>query len=450
MSLTTVANDTKAGSEPAELPRAIGAWSAAAVVAGMVIGSGIFRVPSSVAAEAGGVLPILVLWALGGLIALCGALALAELSTMFPRAGGQYVFLREAYGPAIAFLFGWTYLLVTPAAWAAVALIFATYLGHFFPLGDWGVRIVAGGLIVLLVLVHYRSVRLGAWIQNLSTWSKVAALIGVAAAIFLLGTPGTGAYGTPSDVAPGGMARMGIALIGIMFAYDGWAAFTSLSGEVRDPARNLPRALIGGMMTVMAVYVLVNAAYLYALPVGEMAASPMVATDAATRVIGAGGASLIAALVVLSTFGALNAIVMSDPRIFFAMSRDRLFFRGLAAVHPRFLTPHRSIVFTGAIALLYTFVRTFEQLAEAFIVGIWPFLALMVAGVIVLRRRRPELERPYRTLAYPLPQLLFILASVLLIGNALAEHPVTTLFSFGISALGLPVYLLWRRRARVS
>ncbi len=415
----------------------------------MVIGSGIFRVPGAVAGEAGSIVPILGLWTLGGVIALCGALALAELSTMFPRAGGQYVFLREAYGPGVAFVFGWTYLLVTPAAWAAVALIFATYLGHFVPLGDLGIRFVGAALILLLTLVHYRSVLLGAWIQNLSTAAKVIALIGLALAIFILGTRGGGAFGAASAQPSGGAAPMGIALIGILFAYDGWAASTSLSGEVRDPGRSLPRALIGGMATVVAVYILVNAAYLYALPIATIAASPLVAADAATQVIGGGGAALVAALVVLSTFGAMNAIVMSDPRVFFAMANDRLFFRGLSAVHPRFLTPHRSIVFTGALALLYVFIRTFEQLAEAFIVGVWPFLALMVAGVVVLRRQRPELDRPYRTFGYPFTPLLFLLASVLLIGNALVEHPSTTLLSFTITLLGIPVYLLWRRRSGV-
>ncbi len=417
------------------------------MVVGMVIGSGIFRVPSTVAGEAGSILPILALWALGGTIALCGALALAELATMFPRAGGQYVFLREAFGPGVAFVFGWTYLLVTPAAWAAVALIFATYLGHFVPLGDLGIRVTGAALILLLVLVHYRSVRLGAWIQNVSTASKVIALVGLALVILIVGSRAGGAFGAVSTQPSGGAARLGIALIGILFAYDGWAASTSLSGEVRDPGRSLPRALIGGMAAVVTVYLLVNVAYLYALPIATMAASPLVAADAATQVIG-GGAALIAALVVLSTFGALNAIVMSDPRVFFAMANDRLFFRGLSAVHPRFLTPHRSIVFTGGVALLYVFIRTFEQLAEAFIVGVWPFLALMVAGVIVLRRRSPGHQRPYRTLGYPYTPLLFLLASILLIGNALIEHPLTTLLSFGVTLLGIPVYLLWSRRLR--
>ncbi len=431
-----------------ELPRLVGTWSAAAVVIGIVIGSGIFRVPSVVAAETGTIGGSLTLWALGGLIALSGALCMAELATLFPRAGGQYVFLRESYGPAIAFLFGWTYLLVTPAAWAAIALIFAAYLGQFVPLGDWGIRVAAATLIGVLALVHYRSVRLGAWIQNVSTAAKVVALVGVALAIFVLGSRASGAVGLPSTSEPGSAARFGIALIGVMFAYDGWAGFTSLAGEVRDPQRGLPRALIGGMLAVIGVYLLVNAAYMYALPLAVMAASPLVAADAMMAVTGGGGAALIAALVVLSTFGALNAIVMSDPRVFFAMSRDGLFFRGLSAIHPRFRTPHRSIVFTSGLALVYVFVRTFEQLAEAYVVGVWPFLALLVAGVIVLRRSRPTLARPYRTWGYPVTPLLFILASVLLIGNALVEHTRSTLFSFALTLAGVPIYLLRARRSQ--
>jgi amino acid transporter len=430
------------------LPRKLGVWSAAAAAVGLTIGSGIFRVPATVAAESGSVGAIALVWVLGGVITLCGALTIAELAAAFPRAGGIYVYLREAYGPLPAFLFGWSWFFIRSAASAGTALVFVAYLGSFVPLGGAGQRAAAVALIVLVGAANYRSVRLGAAIQDASTVAKVLAILLAAAAIFTLGQAGGGALAGPVGFAPAGLGGIGVALVAALFAYDGWIAATLIAGEVRDPGRALPRALAWGSVVIVATYLTINLAYLYALPLAELAASKAVAVDAVTRVAGAGGAALIAALVMLSTFGGLNAGLMTGPRVYYAMAEDGLFFRRVAAVHPRFGTPHVAVVLLVVLTALNASVRTFEQLAEAFVLLLYPFLALTVAAVFVLRRRRPELERPYRTVGYPLVPAIFLVGTVAMMVNSLLERPDATLLAAGIVAVGVPIYYAWRSASR--
>lgn len=427
------------------LPRRLGVWSAAAVLVGTTIGSGIFRVPSAVAADVGTVGAVAVLWVLGALVALFGALTIAELAVLFPRSGGIYVFLREAYGPLPAFLFGWTELLVIrPSALGAIAMLFAEYVGEFVPLGDGEVRLVAAGAILLLAAANIRSVAWGAAVQNASTVAKVLALTGLAVLAFLLGDPSTGALAQPPEIVPLTWGGFGVALIAVLWAYDGWADLTFVAGEVRDPARTLPRALLGGTLAIVAIYLLVNLAYLYVLTLEEMAGRPLVAADAARKVFGEGGAAVVAAMVLVSAFGALNGSTMTGPRVFFAMADDGLFFRPVAAVHPRYRTPWVAIALAAGLGIGYVSIRSFEQLADSFILGIWPFYALAVGAVFLLRRRRPDLERPYRTVGYPWVPLGFLAASLLMLGNALVEQPASTLFGFGVILLGVPVFYGWR------
>lgn len=432
---------------PDGLPRRLGVWSAAAAAVGLTIGSGIFRVPATVAAESGGVGAIALVWVLGGVITLCGALTVAELAAAFPRAGGIYVYLREAYGPLAAFLFGWSWFFIRSAASAGTTLVFVAYLGTFVPLDALGQRIVAVALIVLVGAANYRSVRLGAAIQDASTVAKVLALLATAAVLFALGQASGGALAGPVTFGTGGIGGMGVALVAALFAYDGWIAATLIAGEVRDPQRALPRALAWGAAIIVVTYLAINAAYLYALPLADLAASKAVAVDAVTRVAGAGGAAVIAALVMLSTFGGLNAGLMTGPRVYYAMAEDGLFFRRVAAVHPRFGTPHVAVVLLVVLTALNASVRTFEQLAEAFVLLLYPFLALTVAAVFVLRRRRPDLPRPYRTAGYPLVPAIFLVGTVAMMVNALVERPAATLLGAGIVAAGVPVYFGWRATA---
>ncbi len=445
------------------LPRRLGLWSAVAVLVGSTIGSGIFRVPSTVAGDVGSAGAAALVWAAGAVIALFGALTLAELAALFPRSGGLYVYVREAFGPVPAFLFGWTELLVIrPSALGAIAMIFAAYLGEFVPLGAISTRAVAAAAIVLLSAANIRSVAWGAVVENSTTAAKVFALGALAVLAFVFARPGGGAFGGAdagllggaaaagpgflAALAPTAWGGFGLALVGVLWAYDGWADLTFMAGEVRAPGRNLPRALLVGVAIVGVLYLLVNAAYLYVLPLEAMRASTLVAADAADRVVGRAGASLVAGLVVLSAFGALNGSVMTGPRILYAMADDGLFFRPIAAVHARWRTPWAAIALAAGLGVANVSIRSFEQLADAFVLGIWPFYALAVAAVFRLRRTRTDLERPYRTLGYPVVPMVFLLASVALLGNALIEQPRSTVDGFAVILAGLPVYFLWRRR----
>ncbi len=439
---------------PDSLPRRLSVWSTAAVLIGSTIGSGIFRVPSVAAAGGGTVGAVALLWITGAILTLFGALTVAELAAMFPRPGGIYVYIHEAYGPLPAFLFGWTRLLVVqPALLGGIALIFASYATTFVPLTHLQLR----GLAILVILIvgaaNYRSMVLGVAIQNLSTIAKVLALVGLAVALFLLGDPAGGSFAGLGEAdaalppSPTTWTGLGVALIAVLWAYDGWADATYIAGEVKDPERSLPRALIGGFGVIVGVYLLLNGAYLFVLPLEVMATSELVAAEAASAALGGAGASVVGALVLLSTFGALNGTMMSGPRVFFALGQDGLFFQRLGAIHPKGQTPHIAVLTATVLGVGYVSVRSFEELAGAFILGLWPFFMLAVLAVFRLRRTRPDAHRAYRTWGYPVVPALFLGVSAVMLLNALFAQPLSTLFSFGVIASGVPAYLVWGRRA---
>jgi basic amino acid/polyamine antiporter, APA family len=438
--------------EAGPLPRTLNTWSAAAILVGSTIGSGIFRVPSTVAAEVGSLSALAGLWIAGAVVTLFGVLTMAELASMFPRSGGIYVYLREAYGPLAAFLFGWTRLLVIqPAVLGGVAIIFATYAGGLVGVGEVAIRWIAAATIAFLAAANYRSVTWVAAAQTVVTATKVLVLAGLATAAMVAGNLfGLTSAASPADPAwvPAATLGLGPAFIAVLWTYDGWADLTYVSGEVRDPGRSLPVALIGGVALVALVYLAVNVAYLALLPIAEIAAAPNVAAVAATRALGGAGARVAAALVMLCTFGSLVVMTMTGPRIFFAMAQDGLFFRRMGAVHPRYQTPYAAITLAALLGIGYVSLRTFEQLAEAFILGIWPFYMLAAAGVMRLRRHKPDLPRPYRTLGYPAVPLVFFVAALVMLANALVTRPGPALFGFGVIASGVPVYLVWRRTER--
>jgi basic amino acid/polyamine antiporter, APA family len=294
-------------------------------------------VSSAVAGQVGSVGGIMLVWVLGGLITLCGALSLAELAAAMPRAGGVFVYLREAFGPVMAFLFGWTILLAEPAAAAAIALVFAEYLGRLVPLSANGIRLVAAGLIVAMAAANYRSVRGAGAIQSVATAGKVGAILALVAAAFLLGEGNGGAFGPGTAPAAADQFRwtgVGLGLVTALWAYTAWHDLSFLAGEVRDPARTLPRALVTGIAAVVLIYVAANAAYLYVLPLEALRKSPLVASDTMVRVVGETGAALVAVMVMVSTLGALNGATMSNPRVFYAMAHEGLMFSSLGRVHP--------------------------------------------------------------------------------------------------------------------
>jgi amino acid transporter len=428
------------------LPRSLGLWSAIAVLIGSTIGSGIFRVPAGVAARLGDPGPVLLAWVLGGLIALFGALTYAELAAAMPRSGGVFAYLLEGFGPLPAFLFGWSELTVIRAsALGAISTIFAEYLGYFIRLSPEQVRYVAAAAVLLVGAINYVGAARAAVVMNLVTLAKYGALAGLALLAFTAGD-GSVEHFTPAWPSGVNLSLIGTALIAIMWTYDGWADLSFMGGEVKDPARTFPLALIIGTAGIVLVYLLINVAYIYLVPLPEMAQAKLVAATAADKIpilAGAGGA-VVSAIVMVSCFGGLNGSMMTGPRIFFAMADRGLFFKAIARVSPRFQSPSVAIWLATALGMVYVLLNDFQQLADKFILGIWPFYALAVAAVFVLRRTRPDMPRPYRTWGYPVVPILFLLASVGMVVNALVTDPVNTGVTFGIILAGVPVYYGWR------
>jgi amino acid transporter len=429
---------------PAELPRQLSLLSTIAVTVGLIVGSGIFRAPSSVAEVTGSVGAIALVWVLGGLVTLCLALCVAELSTMFPRAGGAYVYLREGIGPAAAFAYGWTYLLViTPGAWATIALVFAQYAGAFASLDPTSTRILATLAIVFVTLTNVFSVRLAALIQNIATSAKMLALALIIGVLFAFGNGAHGAFAAGSGRAVT-MSGLVVGLVTALWAYDGVVPASSVFGEVKDPARTLPRALLAAVLAVTLIYLGTNAALLYVLPVSSVASSKLVAADAMRLIAGQTGASVVAAAVLLTTFGALASAALCDPRVVFATAQDGLFFRAVGRVHPRFNTPYVAVLLSGMLAVAGIWARSLEQLAAQFVLGLWPFYALMVVGLLRLRATRPQAERPYHVPLYPWVPLACVAGSLLLLGGSFVELPGISAINMTIIAVAFPIYALWR------
>jgi amino acid transporter len=442
-----------APNERAELPRKLGMWSAIAVVAGITIGSGIFRTPAGVANRLPGPLPIFLVWIAGGITALCGALTLAEVAGAFPETGGIYVFIRRGFGRLPAFLFGWAELaIIRAAAVGAIATTFAEYflrvLGYdpsIAPYDNW-VHYVAAIAIAVISALNYVGVRWGSLIQNVTTVAKYFGLLFIIIVALMVGLPKTGGHFTPA--MPEGsfsIAPFGLALVSVLWAYDGWADLAFISGEVKDPGKNLPRALIWGTVAVIVIYLLANIAYLGVMPVEEMRHSKLVAADVAAKLIGAAGVTFVAITVMLSTLGTLNGSILTNPRVFFAMAADGLLFKKIAAVHPKYETPYAAITLTAVLGIIFVMLRTFEQLADTFVTAILPFYALGVASIFVFRKRASADYKPtYRTPLYPLTPIVFVLATAYLLGNAMIDPSSRwpTLAIFGIILAGIPVYYL--------
>jgi amino acid transporter len=442
--------------EKAALRRQLGLWSAVAVLVGSTIGSGIFRSPAGIADRLPGPLPLMAVWVAGGLFALCGALTLAELSGELPATGGMYVFIREGWGRMPAFLFGWAELvLIRAASLGAISTTFTEYFLRVLgfdpsvrPYADW-VHWIAAIAIVVTATFNYVGVRWSSLVLNLTTLAKYGGLLFIIALALAVGLPRTGGHFAPA--VPDGSFRVsafGLALVSVLWAFDGWADLSFVAGEVREPRRVLPRAILIGTLAVIAIYLLANVGYLAVMPVGEIRHSKLVAADVAQRLIGAPGVVLVAATVMLSTFGTLNATLLTAPRVFFAMADDGLFFRRVAAVHPRYGTPYVAILLASALGVVFVLLRTFEQLADTFVTAIVPFYALAVAAIFVLRRR-PGYDPPFRTPLYPVVPMLFILATLFLLGNAIVD-PTSRWPTLGVLAvilLGIPVYLATVGRA---
>jgi amino acid transporter len=431
------------------LPRKLGLWSTAGIVVGITIGSGIFRTPAGIATLVPDPRFLLALWIGGGLLSLCGALSFAELAAMLPESGGFYAYLREGWGRPVAFLFGWSELVLIRAnALGGMAIVFGEYALRTAGVDPMthvvAARTIAAAAIGFAAAANIRGVALGASVVGFSTAAKMAALVAIALSAFALGgTHGAelshlGASYTSTSAVTAGSA--GLALVSILYAYDGFGDVSFAGGEVRNPGRNLPSAIILGTLAIIGIYVVTNVAYLYVLPVDEVARSPLVAADVMQTVYGRAGAVAVSLVVMISTFSAVNGVTLSAPRIFFAMAEDGLFFSALGRVHPRFHTPYVAILISALLGMALVMSRSFEALASTMVLAVWPFYALTVAALFRLRRRWPDAVRPYRVVGYPFVPALFIATVVWFIVNALISAPISTATTFALILLGVPVY----------
>ena len=441
-------------SEPTRtgLPRKLGLWSAIAVVVGSTIGSGIFRTPASVAGRLPGPLPLLGVWVAGGILAMCGALTLAEVAGAYPNTGGIFDFIRRAFGRLPAFLFGWAEMSVIRAAsLGAISTTFAEYflrvLKHDPTVAPYSgyVHYIAAAAIAITATFNYIGLRSGSLVQNITTLAKYLGLLFIIVLALSFGlNHGGAAHFSPA--VPAGSFRMSafaLALVSVLWAYDGWADLTFISGEIKDPRKNIPRALLIGTGLVVAIYLLANVAYLGMFSIDEIAKSKLVAADAAARVMGAGGVAFVAITVMLSTFGTLNGSILTSPRVFYAMADEGLFFQKFRDVHKRFETPYLAILLTAGLGVVFVMLRTFEQLADTFVTAIIPFYALGVASIYRLRKRS-DYSPPFKVPLYPLTPILFVLATIYLLVNQLMDPGarMPTLAVFGVILAGIPIYFL--------
>ena len=437
----------------AGLPRVLGIWDVIAIVVGGVIGSGIFLVPRSIAAAVESPILVLGVWVVGGVLSFFGALTFAELGAAMPEAGGMYVFLREAYGPLLSFLFGWTlFLVIDSGAIATLTVAFTSrYLPYFFKMTPLAVKAVSILFIVFLGAVNYVGVRAGANLQNVLTIIKTAALVVISGAIFIFGKGNASNFVSPlpGSFNMGLLGSFGVALVASLWAFKGWEGSTYSAGEIKRPERNLPLGILGGSLIVLALYIITNLAYLYMLPVGAIAKSDRIASDAVSLAVGPAGGALIAFIILFSITGAANQNILCSPRVYFAMARDGLFFKRIADVHPKYRTPHVSILAISAWSIILSlFFGTFEQLFTYVVFGQWIFFGLTVAAVIVLRKKRPDLPRPYKTWGYPATPVLFILASVFISMNSLINEFRNAVIGLVIILLGVPAYFYWKNKRR--
>lgn len=430
------------------LKRQLGLLDATMINVGTIIASAIFIVPAVIATQLHATSLTVAVWVVGGLVSLLGALSIAELAAAMPEAGGAFVYLREAYGPVWGWLYGWANgVVVNPASIAAIAVGFAGYFGHFVPLSAAGIKVVAIVSILALTVLNILGVKAGAITQDVLTLMKMGVVAALILAGFLL--PG-GSVANFQPVWPIGQGSLigpfGVAMVAVLWAYDGWIETTYVGSEVRQPERNLPRAIIASALICMALYVLVTLSYTYVLGPDRVAGSQLVASDAARVTLGGLGAGFVVVGILVSTLGANNGIVLTAARIPYAMARDGLLFRFIGAVHPRWLTPANSLIVQAGISVGLTITGQYDRLYTYVVFAQFLFYALMCGAVIRLRRRRADLPRPYRAWGYPVTPLLFIGFAVWLVVNTIREDPLDSAVGAGLILAGLPVYLYFRQR----
>jgi len=434
--------------EPPKLARVLTLLDATMINAGGIIGSGIFMVPATIALLTGSTSLILAVWVFGGLISLFGALSVAELGAAMPRAGGQFVYLNEAYGPVWGYLYGWSCVaVINTASIAAVGVAFSEYLSFFFPLSTMGIKSVAILSVILLTIINILDVKSGARAQNVFTLLKIGAIFG----IISLGLVMDGGSAEniqpfyPDRPLPALVGPLGLAMVSVLWTYDGWIFITYVAGEVKNPGRNIPLSLVFCMLIVISIYLLINFVFTYTLGIGAMGTSTLVASDSAFIFLGEKGSALVSIIILISLLGANNGFILTSARINYAMARNRLFFQQAAKVHPKFKSPANALIIQAVWACALTFSGTYNQLITYIIFASWIFYAMSCAAVIILRKKRPEMKRPYKTPGYPYIPIIFILFAVFLTFNTILEAPRDAAVGVGIILAGLPLYFYWKK-----
>lgn len=418
------------------------------IVVGTVIGSGIFLTPGAVVRTAGSGGVALIVWALGGLLSLLGALTFAELGAAKPESGGLYVYLRDAFGPALAFLYGWTmFLVIGSGSLATLGAAFPRYVGVFVPLSPAWERVVAVLMIAVVSVLNIRGTRRSADVQGVATATKVGVILILALLLVATphGRPHAGRW-WPASESVGTVTGAITAMIGVLWAYEGWQYVTFSAGETLDPQRTFARGIVAGSLLLIAIYVFANLGYFAALGVDGVRESRTVASDAARVALGPWAERGVAAVILLSIFSAANGLTLTLPRLFFAMARDRLFIARLAAVHPRFGTPAAAIVGTALWSAILVLSGSFEQLLTYVVFMSWLWFALAALAIFAYRRQEPHAVRPFRTPGYPVTPVLFVLAALVIVVNTVVAQPRQSLVGLGIALLGVPVYTWWRSR----
>ena len=439
---------------PDGLKRELYLIDGAALVVGSVIGSGIFLVPSSVAQSIHQPGMMLLIWIASGIIAFFGGLSYAELGAMMPFTGGQYVYLREAYGNFLSFFYGWTsFWVMNAGSIATLAVAFSMYSKYLFPVDIISQKVIAVSCVGILTIINYRGIRFNATVQNIFTFLKVGALIGM---IFFGFAAGKGDFNNmhpffPSEFSFKYLSIIGVAMIGTLWAYEGWHLVCFIGGEIKNPRKNLPLSLIIGIFIIISIYLLANILYIYYIPVNEIASSDFVAADATESFAGVIGGLLISVAILISMFGAAHTNMVSGPRVFFAMARDKLFFSKVAMVHPKFKSPHVSVLIQGIWAAILTLIiGTYSGLFTFVISASAIFYALTVGSVFVLRKKYPEIKRPYKVWGYPVAPIIFIVVIVAFVINAFVNtfmtEPKNALLLIFIILSGLPAYYYWSKK----
>jgi basic amino acid/polyamine antiporter, APA family len=465
----------------------IGFGAAVSFVIGGVIGSGIFMKPATMAGELGSPLWLIAVWIIGGVFTMIGALIYSEIGAMLPRTGGLYVYLRFMYGDFVAFLYGWAaFTVINTASVSAIAFVCAAYadyffhmprlspameksfvwhipyLGNLYPLANLGVKSLAIALVVGITGLNYITTRGSSVLQFISTVLKIAVIVALVAGIFFSGNGHAENFILPSPVNPkhGWLLIGGIigAMTSAFMAYDGWINLTFVGGEIINPQKNIPRSLITGVFGCIIIYVLLNLAFLYVLPIDQVAASSLVASDAIARALGNTSGAIIAGMIVICTFGAINSCNMSEARVTYTMSRDNLFFSWAGKEHPRFRTPGNALLMHGVLACLFILSGSFDMLADIFTFVAWLFYLLGAIGIFILRKKMPEMPRPYRVWAYPWLPMLFILFAAFYVISTIwndvnnyisgTTPVVNSLLGLAITSLGIPLYLYFKKNRK--